>query len=270
MLDIRQAVCGYRSGRKTKIVINGLNMRVDHGEIMCVLGKNGAGKTTLFRTILGSLPLISGRIEIDQMNMADMSRVQIARRIAYVPQSHVPPFPFTVRQVVEMGRVSHMRIYQTPSRHDREAAEKALSVMGIQDLSERTYTEISGGERQLVLIARAIAQEADYLIMDEPSASLDFGNQVRVMELIKKLASDGHGVIMTTHYPDQVFMADSSCTVIQDRDHILSGKAEDILTSDLIKDLYGIEASVMTSVSETGRTAHTVAAYGTIVKENTN
>ena len=266
MLDIRQAVCGYRSGKNTKVVISGLDMCVRPGEIMCVLGRNGAGKTTLFRTILGSLPLLSGRIEIDRTDLSSMSRSQIARRIAYVPQSHVPPFPFSVRQVVEMGRVSHMRIYQTPSEKDRRAAENALEVMGIQSLAEQPYTDISGGERQLVLIARAIAQEADYLIMDEPSASLDFGNQVRVMELIRRLAEDGHGIIMTTHYPDQVFMADSSCTVIKDRAHVLSGKAEQILTAQLLQELYGIEARVLTSVSETGRTTRTVAVYGTALQ----
>lgn len=263
MLEIRQAVCGYRRGKKTKIILNGLDMSVHPGEIMCVLGRNGAGKTTLFRSILGSLPLISGRIEIDHIDLATMSRAQIARRIAYVPQSHVPPFPFTVRQVVEMGRVSHMKIYQTPSEKDREAAEKAIVLMDIRPLAEQPYTEISGGERQLVLIARAIAQEADYLIMDEPSASLDFGNQVRVMELIRDLAEDGRGIIMTTHYPDQVFMADSCCTVIKDRDHVISGKAEEILTEGLLKEIYGIEASVLTSVSEGGRVSRTVAAYGT-------
>ena len=264
MLEIRGAVCGYRRGKRTKIVINDLNMCVSPGEIMCVLGRNGAGKTTLFRTVLGTLPLIGGIMEIDHVDLSTMNRAQIARRIAYVPQSHVPPFPFTVRQVVEMGRVSHMKIYHTPSSKDHDAADHAMELMGVLPLADQPYTEISGGERQLVLIARAIAQEADYLIMDEPSASLDFGNQVKVMELIKSLAGSGHGIIMTTHYPDQAFMADSSCTVIKDRDHILSGKTEEILTAGLIQEIYGVEAGILTSVSESGRISHTVAAYGTV------
>lgn len=264
MLDVKQAVCGYRRGKTAKIVINGLDMQVDHGEIMCVLGKNGAGKTTLFRSILGSLPLLGGRIEMDSRNLSSMSRIQIAKRIAYVPQSHVPPFPFTVRQVVEMGRVSHMKIYSTPSRRDREAAEAALKVLGMESFAEQPYTELSGGERQLVLIARAIAQGADYLIMDEPSSSLDFGNQVRVMELIRKLAAEGHGIIMTTHHPDQVFMAESRCTVISGRDHYISGRAEEILTAELMKEIYGIETRVITSVSDSGRKARSVAAFGSI------
>ena len=264
MLEVKQAVCGYRKGKKSRIIINGLDLCVDHGDIMCILGKNGAGKTTLFRSILGSLPLIKGKIEIDHQDLLSMGRTRIAKRIAYVPQSHVPPFPFTVRQVVEMGRVSHMKIYSTPSRKDRAAAQEAMSVMGVLKLSELPYTEISGGERQLVLIARAIAQEADYLIMDEPSANLDFGNQVRVMELIKKLAADGRGVIMTTHYPDQVFMAESYCTVIRDRDHFISGRAEEILTEEIMKELYGIETRVIASVSESGRKARSVTAYGTL------
>lgn len=267
MLSIKKAVCGYRRGNTLSVVISGLDMEVDHGQIMCVLGRNGAGKTTLFRSILGSLPLLGGEIAIDGSSLISMNRSQIARRIAYVPQSHVPPFPFTVRQIVEMGRASHMKIYSTPSEKDRMASEKALRRMGIMDLADRPYTEISGGERQLVLIARAIAQEADYLIMDEPSSSLDFGNQVRVMELIRGLAETGHGIIMTTHYPDQVFMADSYCTVIRDSEHFLGGRAEEVLTAGLMKELYGIEAEVLTSISSSGRTARSVAAYGTAGKE---
>ncbi len=266
MLSIHRAVCGYRKGTKQTVVIDGLNMNVDHGQIMCVLGKNGAGKTTLFRTVLGSLPLLGGSVEIDGVSLDSMTRSRIARRIAYVPQSHVPPFPFTVRQIVEMGRASHMKIWNTPSEEDRTASEKAIRRMGIMNLADRPYTEISGGERQLVLIARAIAQEADYLIMDEPSASLDFGNQVRVMELIRALAGKGHGIIMTTHYPDQVFMADSYCTVIMDRQRFLVGKAEEILTADLMRELYGIEAQVLTSSSASGQTVRSVASYGTVQK----
>ena len=269
MLKVQNAVCGYRGRRKTqKIIIDGLSLSIDHGEIMCVLGKNGVGKTTLFRTILGSLPLISGRIEIDHTDLSSMSRSQIARRIAYVPQSHIPPFPFTVRQVVEMGRVSHMKIYSVPSDKDRKAAEEAMYIMGILSLADQPYTEISGGERQLVLISRALAQEADYLIMDEPTANLDFGNQVRVLELLRDLAADGRGIMMTTHYPDQVFMARSRCTVIRDAKHFLTGDAGEILTTGLMEDIYGIKASIITSRSEDGRSVSSVAAFGSIHNNN--
>jgi iron complex transport system ATP-binding protein len=261
VLRIINADCGYTGRKYSRKVLKGISMDIDHGMVMCVLGKNGAGKTTLFRTVLGVNPVMGGKIELDERNIADISRPELARRIAYVPQSHTPPFPFTVRQIVEMGRSAHMRIYSTPSKIDREKAEEAMEMMGIEKLADRPYTEISGGERQLALISRALAQESDYLIMDEPSANLDYGNQVRVMELVISLADAGKGIMLTTHYPDQVFMAGSQCTVIQSEDEFITGATENILTEETLKKIYGIDTKILKAELPDGRTVMTVAAF---------
>lgn len=261
MLEIKNAVCGYRQREKTHIVINGLSMDIKPGEIMSILGSNGVGKTTLFRSILGSLPLISGSVLLDGREINSMKRSETAKRIAYVPQSHNPPFPFTALQIAVMGRTAHMGMFSSPSEHDLKKAYEALEMMGAEYLAQKPYTEISGGERQLVLIARAVAQEADFLIMDEPAANLDYGNQVRALERIKQLASEGRGVMFTTHNPDHVFMAASKVTVISSRDEFMSGPTDEILTVPVMNKMYGINTQILESEWPDGSKIKTTAAY---------
>lgn len=261
MLEIRDAVCGYRRGGKEKIVLDGISMKIEKGCVMCILGSNGIGKTTLFRSILGSLPLIAGSVLLDGQDLSAMKRIETARRIAYVPQSHTPPFPFTVRQIAVMGRTAHLGMFASPSADDIARADEALALMGISALADQPYTEISGGERQLVLIARAVAQEADYMIMDEPTSSLDFGNQVRVLEIIRRLAEDGRGIVVTTHFPDHVFMAASEVTVIRSRTEFCTGATDDVLTVEMMKEIYGIDTGILETVSPSGKKVRTVAVY---------
>jgi iron complex transport system ATP-binding protein len=147
------------------------------GEVVCVLGANGSGKTTLFRTVLGLLPVHGGRVLLNDRSIADWSRTELARALAYVPQVHAGTFPFSVREVVLMGRTANMSLFTAPSVADREAASAAIAALGIGHLADQIYTRISGGERQLTLIARALAQGAQTLVLDEPTVSLDFANR---------------------------------------------------------------------------------------------
>ena len=261
MLEIKNAVCGYRQHNTQKVIINGLSMDIKQGEIMSILGSNGVGKTTLFRSILGSLPLISGSVLLDGREISSMKRSETAKRIAYVPQSHNPPFPFTALQIAVMGRTAHMGMFATPSEEDTEKAYDALKAMGAEYLADMPYTEISGGERQLVLIARAIAQEADYMIMDEPASNLDYGNQVRALERIKQLAAAGRGIMFTTHNPDHVFMAASKVTVISSRDEFMSGPTDEMLTVPVMNRIYGIQTQILEAEWPGGRKIKTTAAY---------
>ena len=176
ILELRGLSCGY--GRRK--VLSDVNLSVA-GENLCLLGPNGVGKTTLFRTILGAIEPMGGEVLVDGKSIVAQSRRQRARLMAYVPQAHTAPFPFHVIDVVLTGRTAHISLTSAPSRHDEEVARAALERMGIADLDDRPYTELSGGERQLVLIARALAQEPRVLIMDEPSSHLDFGNQARLL-----------------------------------------------------------------------------------------
>ena len=261
MLEIKNAVCGYRRGKKTKTVIEGISISVDKGEIMCILGSNGIGKTTLFRSVLGGIPLLSGSVRVDGRELSEMTIRERAKKIGYVPQSHTPPFPFSVMQVAVMGRTAHMQMFSTPSPADYEAAERALELMGIEHLKEEPYTEISGGERQLVLIARAIAQESDYLIMDEPTSNLDFGNRVRVLRRVRQLAETGRGIIMTTHDPDHAFSAATKVTVIKDGRNYVTGPTEEILTCNLMDEVYGLRTGVAETTAPDGRRVKTAVGY---------
>ncbi len=171
MLEVENVTCGY--GERT--IIYGVSLTLAAGSILCLLGANGTGKTTLFKTILGLLPVESGRICFEKQDIAGWSRRRLARMFAYVPQAHTPPFAFVVRDVVLMARSSHLTGFSSPTRRDWEIVEEALESLNIGHLSEARYTELSGGERQLVLIARALAQQAQILVMDEPASHLDFG-----------------------------------------------------------------------------------------------
>ena len=261
MLEIQNAVCGYRRGKKTKTVIEDISMSVERGEIMCVLGRNGIGKTTLFRSVLGGIPLLGGTVKIDGIDISEMTIRERAKRIGYVPQSHTPPFPFTAAQVAVMGRTAHMQTFASASPKDYETAEEALCLMGIGHLKDEPYTEISGGERQLVLIARAIAQESDYLIMDEPTSNLDFGNRIRVLRRVKQLAESGKGIIMTTHDPDHAFAVSSKVTVIRGDGSFLSGLTDEILTCELMDEIYDIRTGIADTVSPDGKTVKTAVGY---------
>ena len=215
------------------------------GEAMCVLGPNGGGKTTLFRTLLGLLPAHGGRILLEREPLESLSRVQIARRIGYVPQAHSAYFAFTVLDFVLMGRTAHVGVFSAPGRKDRELAERVLESLGIAPLAGRPVTEISGGERQLALVARALAQEPRLLVLDEPTASLDFGNQVRVLEKIAALAATGISILFSSHDPDHAFLcADRALLLAQGRTLEIGAPAA-VIRADTLERLYGVSVEVL-------------------------
>jgi iron complex transport system ATP-binding protein len=232
---------GYR-GRS---VGSGVSLDIRSGEVLCLLGPNGGGKTTLMKTLLGLLPPLHGRVLLDGEDIARLSRKHLARIIGYVPQAHSAFFPFTVNDIVLMGRSAHISLFAAPSPGDRAVAERALALLGIGHLKARIYTEISGGERQLVLIARALAQEPRILIMDEPTASLDFGNQLRVLGRIAALARSGIAVVFSTHDPDHVFLCGDRVALLHDGRMEEIGPPEAIITAAALKRLYGVEVQVV-------------------------
>lgn len=239
-LEIRNVICGYG----TKTVVKDISVQVSSGEILCILGPNGVGKTTLFKTILGFLKLQGGEIILDGQNVQNWSKKKFAKVVGYVPQAHTPPFPFSVRDVVVMGRTAHLGAFASPSLQDVAIAEEALETLGISFLQDRIYTEISGGERQMVLIARALTQQPDVLVLDEPTSNLDFGNQVRVLEQIKKLAERGLGVIMTSHFPDHAFLCSTKVALMQRNNVFIVGNADDVVTEENLKSAYGVNVKI--------------------------
>jgi iron complex transport system ATP-binding protein len=239
LIEARDLAIGYGRTR----IAGDLDLSVIAGSVTCLLGPNGVGKTTLFKTLLGLLAPLSGAVEIDGDDLSRLDRQTIARHIAYVPQAHIAEFPYSVIDLVVMGRTAHLGAFGGPRRMDYEAAMAALDQLGIAALAERDSTRISGGQRQLVLIARALAQRTRIIMMDEPTASLDFGNRIRVLDTIRALSRSGLAVVLSTHEPEHAFVvADQVAILGQDR--FATGPVEAVMTSQQLSHLYGIELKV--------------------------
>jgi iron complex transport system ATP-binding protein len=217
---------------------SGLSIALATGEVLALLGPNGGGKTTLLKTLLGLLRPKAGEVRLGERPLAGYSIRERARSIAYVPQVHVGTFAFTVETVVLMGRSAHGNLFSAPNAHDRAVAHASLERFGIARLSARPYTEISGGERQLVLLARALAQEPQFIVLDEPTASLDFGNQGKVMREIKALAASGHGVLFTTHDPNHALRAAHRAYLLRDGACLAEGAVAQVLNRAQLEELY--------------------------------
>jgi len=248
-LEAKQLDFGYRGHR----VGSDVSLALQAGEVLCLLGPNGSGKTTLFKTLLGLLPAQGGAVLMDDRDLKLRARDEVARLVSYVPQAHAAFFPFTVRDVVLMGRTSHLGVFSSPSRRDREIAQAAIERMRLAQLADSVYTRVSGGERQLALIARALAQEAQVVVMDEPTANLDFGNQVRVLQHIQSLAHSGIGVLLSTHDPDHAFVCADRVAVLHDGHLARLGTPDDVITAEVLKSIYGVNAVVTRVPLEGGR-----------------
>ena len=240
MLSVRGLGFGYGA----KVVGSEVDLEVRRGEVLCLLGPNGSGKTTLFKTMLGLLPAQAGEVLLEGRPLAGLPRLEIARRVAYVPQAQAAHFPFRVLDMVVMGRTAHLGLFAAPGREDRAKALGALDALDIADLASAEYTRISGGQRQLALIARALAQDAPAIVMDEPTASLDFGNQVVVLGEVKRLAERGLAVVLSTHDPDHAFSVGNRVALLDGGRLIAQGRPAEVLTPDRLRAVYGVSVVV--------------------------
>lgn len=228
-------------------ILDGVDLAFSRGEIVALLGANGAGKTTLLRCLLGLLPPRQGEVLLGDTPVAKLSRRQLAGRLAYVPQAHAAPFPFTVQEVVLLGRLPHHGPLSAPSQADRAIADEAIALLGIASLANRPYTELSGGERQLTLIARAIAQGARLLVLDEPVGGLDFGHQMRLLDRIERLAAEGYGILKTTHHPDHALACATRVVLLEHGRITEDDQPERVLTPMTIRRLYGVDVERLSS-----------------------
>jgi iron complex transport system ATP-binding protein len=244
-IDLAFGYPDHRVGRAVSLAIRA-------GEVVCLLGPNGGGKTTFFKTLLGLIPRQGGQIMLDADDLGALTRAAIARRVGYVPQANVGYFPFTVHQMAVMGRTAYISPFAGPSAHDRRIAAEALARVGIARLADQPYTRISGGERQLALIARALAQAAPLIVMDEPTASLDFGNQSRVLAVVRELAAQGTGVLFATHDPDHAFAIADRVAIFHDGTLLADGPPRATITAAALRTVYGIEVDVVDVATPSG------------------
>ena len=228
-----------------KEVLRGVSFSAEKGEFLSVLGPNGAGKSTLFRCMLGLLPGYSGEVFVNGQNRKAFSVQEAARQIAYIPQKSNSVFHYTVLEVVLMGRTNRAAMFHSPGREDVQASLEALDRVGIGHLKDRAFHKLSGGEQQLVLIARALAQDASVLLLDEPTASLDFGNQLLVLSQAQKLARAGYTVIQTTHHPEQSYLFSDRIFAMKDGRGVAHGKPSEVLTSETMKILYSTQVNLV-------------------------
>lgn len=232
-------------GHGRRRVLSAVSFSLQRGELLCLLGPNGSGKTTLLRTLLGVLPPQSGEVRLLDRVLSDWSRKALARHIGYVPQAHAGLFAFTVLDIVLMGRAAHIRRFAAPSEKDRAIAMQSLETLGIASLAECIYTQVSGGERQLALIARALAQEPALLIMDEPTSSLDFGNQLRVLEHLSQLRERGIAILMSTHQPEHALRCADRTALVGEGGLIAVGATRSVATPTNLAQLYRVSESAI-------------------------
>ena len=240
MLDVKGVYFKHKD--QTMDVLKGISFNAEKGGLTTILGPNGSGKTTLFKCISGVWRYYKGEIKVDGIIIDKLSFKKRARLFSVVPQEHEPPFPYSVFDVVLMGRASYIGVFSSPSKKDYEKAETALKTVGIEHLKNIPYTKISGGERQLTLIARAIAQEAPVMLLDEPTSHLDFRNQINILKKIKEIANmRGITVVMTLHDPNLAGLFSDKVVVINSGSKVAEGLPKDIITEELIKRVYDIE-----------------------------
>ena len=237
-LVIRDASVGYDPDAPLQEYVN---LTVRSGEVCCILGPNGCGKTTLVRTMLGALPLLRGSIQLDGRDMCSMGARAIAKKVAYVEQRRVPSLPRSVRDTVLLGRAGRVSPWGgRPTRRDVNAVDNALELLGLTPLADASVDEVSGGELQLVMFARALAQEPQLLVLDEPTAALDYGNAVTVISNVREMADMGIGVVMVTHNPDHAFMTQANVALFKRAEPMVFGTAFEVITRQHIQEAYGV------------------------------
>ncbi|WP_322045539.1 ABC transporter ATP-binding protein [Paraburkholderia sp. J67] len=219
-------------------VLDGVNFRVRSGELVSLLGINGAGKSTLLRVLLGLLAPAAGAVHLHGKPLSRHTRRAIARHVAWVPQQHTPQFPYTVEQIVALGRLPHRGVMRAPRAEDREAVAIALDDMQIAHLAQRDYGALSGGERQRVMLARALAQGARILLLDEPFAGLDYGHHLRLLERLAALAASGYAIVNTNHRPDDACNISTRVALLDGGRIVADGPPRDVLDAQTVSALY--------------------------------
>ena len=255
IIELKNAAFGYDAKDN---VFEDKSFSVAKGEILSILGPNGCGKTSLLKCLNGLFQLRRGGIYIEGKNINSLKRNDIGKKVGYVPQKQDWTFPYTVREMVLMGRAPHINCFYSPSSKDIKIAEEAIENLGISHLADRPYPNISGGEAQIVLIARALAAEPMVLLLDEPTSHLDFKNQTVILNVLDKLAKEKNiAAIMTTHFPDHALSISDKALLMGNGKAGLMGITANVITERNLKDVFVMDVRII-SFEEGGHNVKTV------------
>lgn len=252
-IDFNNVSVGYEN----TVVLEEINLTLKSGHFYCILGSNGIGKTTLFKTILGFIPVLSGQLMINGKQITHIPPKELSEYLAYVPQAKDNSYDMSVREVVVMGRARFIKKFSQPSQNDYSIADQVLHQLKIEKLTHKKYTELSGGEQQIVLIARALVQESRFIIMDEPASNLDFENQKKVLECLKELSGHGIGVVLSSHAPDHAIYCNTEVVIIDKQKQIYTGSIDDTLTDGILRRVYGVDVQLVYGQTRDGRSLKT-------------
>jgi iron complex transport system ATP-binding protein len=251
IFDVQNLCFSYDSFR---MVIDNASFTLREGQIFTILGSNGAGKSTLLNCLGNLATPTGGDILLCGRPMEKMKPKHVAALVSYVQQIHIPTFAYTVMDFVTMGLAPRVGLLSKPTKDFLQLAYEILEMLGISHLALKAYTEMSGGERQLVTIARALVQKPKAILFDEPTAHLDYGNQIKTLQLIKKMASQGHGIIITTHNPDHAILLGDTVALLDKEGKLETGYYEDVITSERLQRVYDTEL-IVAPVPEISRSA---------------
>jgi iron complex transport system ATP-binding protein len=228
-LEVKNA--GFKYFGSDINVFNDINFTLSDGDNLCILGPNGCGKTTLLKCIANLLTLTGGEITIENRSLYNMKRHEIAKNIGYIPQLHAPTFPYTVLDAVVMGRTAYIGLLSTPSEEDIEISREALRQLNIYHLQDRPYI----------------------LLLDEPTSHIDFGNQNRFLRILKDITKNGLPSIMTSHFPDHVFIVANKVAIMNKGQFLAFGTPDEVVTEENLYNIYGIKVKVLQLDSEINR-----------------
>lgn len=251
LLEVNNACFAYQDKR---LILNNVSFAIEKGDIFTILGPNGSGKSTLLNCITHLYSLSAGRILIDGKDVNHLSPSQIAQKIAYLPQNTPITYGYSVREFIVMGRAPHLGIFNKPKQEDYILTDETIAMMNLTHFAHKPVTQISGGERQLASIARAIVQKPELILFDEPTSALDYGNQMKALRMIKRLSEEGYAVIMTSHNPDHAILLGGAAGVLSRTGHMDTGSVDEILEQERLSELYGTKLQIV-YVNEIARVA---------------
>lgn len=236
---------GFRYSQNKEFTFEHVSFAIERGDVVTILGPNGSGKSTLLNCVANLAEPTTGEILVDGKPLKETPLKEFAQKVAYVQQNHTPVFNYTVEQFVTMGRAAHIGMFQKPSLQDKRVVYESLERLGIFHLKDKPYTRVSGGERQQAMIARALAQEPEMLLLDEPTAHLDVGNQLRVLKLIRGIAKEGYSVVMTAHDPNHAIMIGGKVAILNRVGDLNFGTCQESLTEAALAKLYNADVKVV-------------------------